>query len=40
VIVAIWWPVQALAAAFVIYSLSGPVMSLFRRADELPARRS
>ena len=40
VIIAIWWPVQALAAGFVIYALSGPVMSIFRREGEVPARRA
>ena len=39
VIIAIWWPVQALAAGFVIYALSGPVMTLFRRNDAETARR-
>jgi CDP-diacylglycerol--serine O-phosphatidyltransferase len=39
VIIALWWPVQALAAGFVIYALSGPVMSIFRRdADASPRR--
>ena len=40
VIIAIWWPVQALAAGFVIYALSGPVMSTFRRNADAPPRRS
>ena len=31
VLIAIWWPVQSLAAGFVIYALSGPVLSLFER---------
>jgi CDP-diacylglycerol--serine O-phosphatidyltransferase len=39
VIVAIWWPVQVLAAGFVIYALSGPVMSLFNRTATAAARR-
>lgn len=39
VIIVLWWPVQALAAGFVIYALSGPVMSIFRRdADASPRR--
>jgi CDP-diacylglycerol--serine O-phosphatidyltransferase len=37
VIIAIWWPVQALAAGFVIYALSGPAMAVFRRE---PAQRT
>jgi hypothetical protein len=32
--------VQALAAAFVIYALSGPVMTLFRRNADASARRT
>ena len=40
VIVVLWWPVQALAAGFVIYALSGPVMSIFRRDAEAAVRRS
>jgi hypothetical protein len=40
VIIAIWWPVQALAAGFVIYALSGPVMSIFRRDAAVPVRRN
>lgn len=39
VIIAIWWPVQSLAAGFVIYALSGPVMSIFRRDSNGSTRR-
>lgn len=31
VLIAIWWPREALAAGFVLYALSGPVMALLRR---------
>lgn len=38
VLIALWWPVQSLAAGFVIYALSGPVMAMFRRNAALPVR--
>jgi hypothetical protein len=31
VLIAIWWWREALAIGFVLYALSGPVMSLLRR---------
>ena len=31
VLFAIWWPRETLAAGFVVYALSGPVMALFVR---------
>ena len=37
VLIAIWWPVQSLAAGFVIYALSGPVMALLRREPQAVA---
>jgi CDP-diacylglycerol--serine O-phosphatidyltransferase len=36
VLVAIWWPREMLAAGFVIYALSGPVIALLRPADRAP----
>jgi len=40
IIVALWWPVQALAAGFVIYALSGPALTLFRRDASSQTRRT
>ncbi len=31
VLIAIWWPTEALAAGFVVYALSGPVLAILHR---------
>ena len=35
-----WWPAEALAAGFVLYALSGPILSLLHREKPLLAARA